>query len=217
MSAIEPTASPPPPSKSWFQNMNQSVRGGDDKRVFTLDFKNIYYGYYTDPNDTTQTEQYSYDTDRSYKIDTFNKDIASKIKKYVNFHKIGLPTHYRGLEERACMMLSLLSLDKYVISGDVNMTVDLNDNIKNELLEGDYEFWDKWTYKDAKANIADTNDNTKMNGKVSIDFHFDFSKLKSLPNTGGTRRNRRRRIVSRRLKKSHRSFGTRKNRRLYRK
>jgi hypothetical protein len=85
------------------------------------------------------------------------------------------------------------------------------------LLNGDYEFWDNWTRKDVNANIADKTDNTKMNGKVRIDFYFNFSKLKSLTNTGGTRRNRRRRIVSRRLKKSHRSFGTRKNRRLYRK
>jgi hypothetical protein len=182
-----------------------------------LNFKNIYYDYYTVPYDTTQREQYSYDTDRSYKIDKFNEDIASKIKKYVNFHKIGLPELYRGLDEHACMKLSLLSLDKYVISGDVNMTVELNDSIKTDLLNGDYEFWDNWTRKDVNANIADKTDNTKMNGKVRIDFYFNFSKLKSLTNTGGTRRNRRRRIVSRRLKKSHRSFGTRKNRRLYRK
>ncbi len=135
----------------------------------------------------------------------------------MNFHKIGLPELYRGLDEHACMKLSLLSLDKYVISGDVNMTVELNDSIKTDLLNGDYEFWDNWTRKDVNANIADKTDNTKMNGKVRIDFYFNFSKLKSLTNTGGTRRNRRRRIVSRRLKKSHRSFGTRKNRRLYRK
>jgi hypothetical protein len=76
MSAIEPPSSTPPPSNSWYQ----SLRGGDDERVFTLNFKNIYYDYYTVPYDTTQREQYSYDTDRSYKIDKFNEDIASKIK-----------------------------------------------------------------------------------------------------------------------------------------
>ena len=85
----------------------------------------------------------------------------------------------------------------------------------------DYHFWSTWTQKRARAVVNNDDDTTTMDGKVQIDFYFDFSKLKSLNSpggAGGTRRiRRRRRIVSRRLKKSHRSFSTRKNRRVYRK
>lgn len=211
------------PKKSWFQNMVQSARGGDDKIVFTLKFDNIKYRCDSNPRDTKIKDCLNYDSDRFNKIEKFEKDLATKIRDYVKFHKIILPDDYKKLGKWECKMLSLLSLVRYVISGDVNITVELDDEIKKQLLgNGSYAFWSNWTKYNARANVADVNDEKTMDGKVRIDFHFDFSKLKQNPlytpgGTGGTRRNRRRRIVSRRLKKSHRSFGTRKNRRVYRK
>lgn len=212
------------PNKNWYQDMLQSARGGDDKRVFTLKFDKIYYDCSPDPFNTNKTDCLSYDSDRFEKIETFDKDLANKIRKYVSFHKINLPDNYNKLDKWDCRKLSLLSLDKYVISGDVNKEVVVSDELKQKLLEKNaYNFWSNWTKNNARADVSDVSETKRMNGKVRIDFHFDFSKLKSLVSpggtggTGGTRRNRRRRIVSRRLKKSHRSVGTRKNRRVYRK
>jgi len=230
MSQSEPIGTPigdpqQTPNKNWYQDMLQSARGGDDKRVFTLNFRQIYYPCYSNPFNTNEYDCLSYDSDRFKKIKTFDKELADKIRKYVSFHKINLPDDYKKLSEWDCRKLSLLSLDKYVISGvDTKETkeVVVNDELKQKLLGnyGRYDFWSNWTNKNARADVTDVNDKTTMNGPVRIDFHFDFSKLKSLVSpggTGGTRRNRRRRIVSRRLKKSHRSVGTRKNRRVYRK
>lgn len=209
------------PNKNWYQDMLQSARGGDDKRVFTLNFKKIYYDSYIDPYKSTERVYHDFDSSRFEKIETFDKELANKIRKYVSFHKINLPDEYKNLSEWDCRKLSLLSLDKYVISGDVNKEVVVSDKLKQDLLEKNaYNFWSNWTKKNARADVTDVSETKRMNGQVRIDFHFDFSKLKSLVSpggTGGTRRNRRRRIVSRRLKKSHRSVGTRKNRRVYRK
>lgn len=213
------------PNKSRYQDMLQSARGGDDKRVFTLNFKKIYYDSYNNPYNTKERIYHNFDYSRFKKIETFDKELANKIRKYVSFHKINLPDDYKKLSEWDCRKLSLLSLDKYVISGDVNKEVVVSDELKQKLLGktsgnyGRYDFWSNWTNKNARADVTDVtdvNDKPTMNGPVRIDFHFDFSKLKSLVSPGGTGGTRRR-IVSRRLKKSHRSVGTRKNRRVYRK
>ena len=202
------------PNKSWLQRMSQSANGGDDTRVFTLKFDEVENTCYSNPFNTKESNCYGYDRDRFEKIETFEKELINKVRRYVNFHKIKLPNKYNRLnDDWNCKRLSLLSLDKYVISGDVNKEVVVEGKI-------DSPFWSDWTHERVKANVADIKDKTTMDGKVRIDFHFDFSKLKSLKSpgrSGGTRRNRRRRIVSRRLKKSHRSVGTRKNRRVYRK
>jgi hypothetical protein len=185
-----------------------------------LNFNNIYYDSYPDPYNTKETIEYDFDYSRFEKIETFDKELANKIRKYVSFHKINLPDEYKNLSELNCKKLSLLSLDKYVISGDVNKEVVVNDELKQRLLQNNApNFWSNWTKKNATADVTSDDKTIRMNGQVRIDFHFDFSKLKTLApgGSGGTRRNRRRRIVSRRLKKSHRSVGTRKNRRVYRK
>lgn len=220
MSQSETIDTQPIPNKSWFQKMEQSAKGGDDERVFTLNFNKINYSCDSNPFNTKEKICLSYDSDRSDKIEKFDNELASKIRRYVSFHNINLPDDYKNLNKWDCKRLSLLSLVKYVISGDVNIEVVLDDTIKKELLgNGGFAFWSNWTKNDARANVTDVNNKTIMDGKVRIDFHFNFSKLKSLApgGSGGTRRNRRRRIVSRRLKKSHRSFCTRKNRRVYRK
>lgn len=222
----EPTSSPSSPSLTWWQRQKQSFSGGDDLREFTLNFDEINYGSYKSSRNTNETITYSHDHDRFKKIEDFEETLANKVRNYVKFHKIALPDKYASINsnEYRCFELAFLCLERYVISGSVNKEVVLSDAERKSIIADKkdsisiYHFWSWWDEKGARANVLDKEDKTNMDGKVKITFYFDFSKLKSLSpksSTGGTLR--RRRIVSRRFKKTRKHSGTRKNRRLYRK